>query len=217
MATGSGRSVIPVTVLAPLTMNYLAHAFLAKPTLHSLTGNLLGDFCKGVDTTLLHPQIYAGLMNHRAVDLFTDHHPEVKAAKALFSPQRRRFAGVALDVLFDHYLIVHWHRYSKTAFSGYKTQLYQQLRQALPLMPLSMASTINNLVKHDWLQQYQQLDKVAVALDRIASRIRFKHQFYGIGEELAKHHQDLEQLFLHFFPQLQQHVAELTIESTDSD
>lgn len=212
MATGFGGTVVPLTVLTPSAMNYLAHAFLAKPTLHSLTGNLLGDFCKGVDTSLLHPQIYAGLMNHRAVDRFTDHHPEVRAAKTLFSQQRRRFAGVALDVLFDHYLIVHWRRYSEIAFPEYKIQLYQQLKQALPLMPLSMASTISNLVKHDWLQQYQQLDKIAVALDRIASGIRFTHQFYGIGEELSRHTQELEQLFLHFFPQLQQHIAELAIE-----
>ena len=73
-------------------MNYLAHAVLAKPNLYSLTGNLLGDFCKGMPLDTLHPDIRAGLLNHRATDSFTDQHPQVRQLKTLFSPTRRRFA-----------------------------------------------------------------------------------------------------------------------------
>ena len=79
-------------------MNYLAHLALAQPNHHSLVGNLLGDFCKGVPLNSLPTTILAGLANHRAVDSFTDQHPLVRQSRLLFSAQRRRFAGIALDV-----------------------------------------------------------------------------------------------------------------------
>lgn len=193
-------------------MNYLAHTVLAQRNMLSVTGNLLGDFCKGLDLSTLHPELQAGVINHRAVDKFTDHHPLVKQARLCFSPQRRRFAGIALDVLFDHFLILHWPRFMPFDFASYKTNLYQQLAQADAVMPETMQYTMRKLRLHDWLEQYAIEDKVYKALDNIAARIRFSHQFYGAGEDIRQHYDDLQQTFLQFFPQLQQHIRQLAIE-----
>ncbi len=92
-------------------MNHFAHLVLARPTVESTVGNLLGDFARGVDLAALVPAVRAGLDNHRAVDRFTDSHPRVRAMKRAFSPARRRFAGIALDIYFDHLLIRHWDRF----------------------------------------------------------------------------------------------------------
>lgn len=194
-------------------MNYLAHAVLAKPNLYSLTGNLLGDFSKGVQLVSLHPDIRAGLLNHRATDSFTDQHTEVKHLKTLFSPTRRRFAGIALDVLFDHFLIKHWRQFYESEFADYKQQLYRNLAKAEPLMPMSMANTMRSVRTHDWFSRYQQLPQLGVVLDRIASRIRFTHQFAGIIDEITPQYTDYEQSFLRFYPQLQQHIHQLALET----
>ncbi|WP_433915365.1 ACP phosphodiesterase [Rheinheimera oceanensis] len=194
-------------------MNYLAHAVLAKPNLYSLTGNLLGDFCKGIRLDTLHPDILAGLLNHRATDSYTDQHPEVRQLKALFSPGRRRFAGIALDVLFDHFLIKHWQQFYSTSFADYKQQLYADLTAAEPLMPVAMANTMRSVRTHDWLSSYQQLPQLAKALDRIANRIRFTHQFAGIIDEIQPQYAVLEQGFLRFYPQLQRHIKQLSLET----
>ena len=193
-------------------MNYLAHTVLAQPNMLSITGNLLGDFCKGIDLLTLNPKLHAGVLNHRAVDHFTDHHPLVKQAKDCFSPQRRRFAGIALDVLFDHFLILHWQRYFTMPFSQYKTNLYQQLADADALMPAAMQYTMRKLRQQDWLAQYAIPDKVYQALDNIAARIRFTHQFYDTRQDISKHYDSLQQTFLQFFPELQQHIRQLAIE-----
>ena len=74
-------------------MNYFAHLTLARPTVPSKVGNLLGDFMRGVREPDLPEAVRLGLHNHRLVDRFTDHHPLVIESRALFSPQRRRFAG----------------------------------------------------------------------------------------------------------------------------
>lgn len=194
-------------------MNYLAHAALAQPDVYSVTGNLLGDFCKGLAVDSLHPRIRAGLMNHRAVDRFTDQHYAVRQAKALFSSQRRRFAGIALDVLFDHFLITHWQQFYTQPFADYKQQLYRQLAEAEYLMPATMAATMSSVRRYDWFSSYQDLSQLAVALDRIALRIRFANQFSGMIDEIRPHYAALEQSFLQLYPELRQHIAELALEN----
>ena len=193
-------------------MNYLAHTALAQPNYYSLVGNLLGDFCKGVELTTLPKHLLAGLANHRAVDRFTDHHPLVRGAMQLFSPQRRRFAGIALDVLFDHFLIRNWQQFYPQPFAHYKQQLYIDLAAAEHLMPPLMQRTMQSVRQHDWFDSYQQLPALGRALDRIASRIRFSNQFAGMLAEIQPHYAELEQAFLQFYPQLQQHVAQLALE-----
>ena len=193
-------------------MNYLAHITLSKPTTESLIGNLLGDFCKGVAVDTLSGAVSAGLANHRAVDRFTDTHPLVKQAKAEFSATRRRFAGVALDVLFDHLLIRHWPCFYRTDFVSFKQQVYQRLAQAEPLMPESMQQVMRKVRLYDWFAQYQQLADVGVALDNIARRIRFSNQFSGMLDEIRPLYPQLEQSFLQFYPQLIQHVISLNLE-----
>ena len=193
-------------------MNYLAHAALAQPQPQSLVGNLLGDFCKGVAIDTLAQPIQAGLANHRAVDRFTDSHPLVREARACFSTERRRFAPVALDVLFDHFLIRHWQQFYATSYPQAKSELYLQLATAEPLMPEAMAVVMRKVRQQDWLAAYQQLEGVAMALDRIAQRIRFTNRFSGAGQDIERHYPRLEQAFLSFYPELQAHVAALGLE-----
>ncbi|EHR39725.1 ACP phosphodiesterase [Alishewanella jeotgali] len=193
-------------------MNYLAHAALAQPQPQSLVGNLLGDFCKGVAIDTLPRPIQAGLANHRAVDRFTDSYPQVREARAFFSTERRRFAPVALDVLFDHFLIRHWRQFYATPYLQAKSELYLQLATAEPLMPEAMAVVMRKVRQQDWLAAYQQLDGVAMALDRIAQRIRFANRFSGAGQDIERHYPRLERVFLAFYPELQAHVAELGLE-----
>lgn len=194
-------------------MNYLAHAALAQPQPQSLVGNLLGDFCKGVVVDTLAQPIQAGLANHRAVDRFTDSHPLVREARACFSTERRRFAPVALDVLFDHFLIRHWQQFYATPYLQAKSELYLQLATAEPLMPEAMAVVMRKVRQQDWLAAYQQLEGVAMALDRIAQRIRFANRFGGAGQDIERHYPRLEQVFLSFYPELQAHIASLGLES----
>ena len=195
-------------------MNYLAHLALAQPCTPSYVGNLLGDFSKGVCLQSLTPAIAAGLANHRAVDRFTDTDLAVRAAKQQFSVSRRRFAGVALDVLFDHFLIKHWSAYYTADFAQAKVMLYHYLARAEPMMPPMMQQTMYKVRTQDWFAAYQQLEHLGMALDSIASRVRFTNQFSGIITEIAPRYAELEQLFLDFYPRLHAHIQYLAIETT---
>ena len=189
-------------------MNYLAHLFFAEDNSQSRIGNLLGDFCRGVDVKNLPDAVQQGLRQHRAVDAFTDRSAEVLAAKQYFSPHRRRFAGIAIDMLFDHFLIRHWSTFHPQPFDLYKQQLYQKLQADLPQMPASMQPTVSAIIRQDWFTSYTEINQLGHALDRVAQRIRFANQFAGAGLDIQAHYPELEQLFLQFFPRLQQHVQQ---------
>lgn len=194
-------------------MNYLAHLALAQPTSESVHGNLLGDFMKGSSIEQFSMPVQRGLQNHRFVDKYTDHHPEIHSVKNKFSAERRRFAAIIIDVSFDHYLIRHWSRFYEQSFAQFCEQRYALLEQALPYMPVTMQSTVNSLLKHRWLDVYATPQGLSGALDNTATRIRFKHRFSGSIEEVLKHYHVLEQTFLSFYPQLMRSVSEQKIES----
>ncbi|KZN36436.1 hypothetical protein N480_17205 [Pseudoalteromonas luteoviolacea S2607] len=197
-------------------MNYLAHLFLAQDNADSYFGNLLGDFQKGLDTSLLNCHVKSGLANHILVDKFTDQHDAVRHSRSLFSPKRKRFSGVALDVLYDHLLIKNWHLFTPVQFELFKQHSYQLLQQNLNNMPLGMQHVVGNIINHDWFAHYQSLHGTTQALDNISKRIRFNNQFMGIGEEIEDNFNELEQLFLSFFPELMEHVKYTALETLSS-
>ena len=183
-------------------MNYLAHLFLARPTADSCFGNLLGDFRRGVDLNCYSDAVRAGVANHIFVDKFTDSHSSVRQARGEVSAGRRRFAGIMLDVLFDHFLIKHWSLYSEESFTAFTQRAYDCLERRVSVMPESMQAMVRSMLTHRWLDTYTHLRGVEQALERTASRIRFKHNFHGSIEDVQQNYAVFEQTFLTFFPQL---------------
>ncbi len=194
-------------------MNHFAHLVLAQPTVESTVGNLLGDFARGVDADSLPAPVRAGLFNHRAVDRFTDSHPLVLEMKRGFSRERRRFAGIALDIYFDHLLIRHWRRFEHRPLRPLIDDFYQRMALGRALMPgPDMRRVTQRMIDYDWFGSYRDIDAVAESLDRVAGRIRFANGFANAIEDLLRQHDSIEDGFLEFFPELQRHVAEQAIE-----
>jgi len=92
-------------------MNFLAHLYLADPQPLGLLGSLMGDFVKGPLGGRYPEPITRGIMLHRRIDTFTDAHAVVRASRTRISPGRRRFAGIMIDVFYDHFLARDWARY----------------------------------------------------------------------------------------------------------
>jgi len=195
-------------------MNYFAHLVLSQPTLESTVGNLLGDFARGIDQSALDPAVLAGLNNHRAVDRFTDSYIRAAGIKQCFSPDRKRFAGIALDVYFDHLLINHWHEFDARNLNDVIVEFYARMEGGRALMPGSeMRRVTSRMISNDWFGSYRDIDSVAEALDRIAMRIRFANQFGNVIEDLRRHEDSILELFFDFFPELKAHVSSLALEA----
>lgn len=194
-------------------MNHFAHLVLAQPTIESTVGNLLGDFARGVKRHSLSPAVRAGLDNHRAVDRFTDAHPLVREMKHRFSPRRRRFAGIALDIYFDHLLINHWNELENGRLEPLIHRFYARMSAGQELMPNeNMRYVTRRMVEHDWFGSYREVESVAEAMDRVAQRIRFANRFDHAIEDLLQHDDAIRAGFCEFYPQLKRYVERLALE-----
>src|ERR1043165_6125429 len=61
---------------------------------------------------------------HRRIDRYTDAHPDVVAARALFPDGLRRYAGIVLDVHFDHLLARDWPRWDGGSLAAFTARVY---------------------------------------------------------------------------------------------
>lgn len=89
-------------------MNFLAHLHLADRAGLPLSGAILGDLVRGrLDGRFPRP-LERSLALHRRIDVATDGHAVVRDARAQFPDGARRYAGIVLDVLWDHCLARDW-------------------------------------------------------------------------------------------------------------
>ncbi|WP_373535882.1 ACP phosphodiesterase [Microcoleus sp.] len=188
-------------------MNYLAHLFLSDGTPASLIGNLLGDFVKGSAVNLYSEEIRNGIDLHRKVDIYTDSHAVVRSSTSLVCAQRRRFAGVLVDVFYDHFLAKNWLEYSKVPLRDFSRNAYKVLQENVDILPESLQRVMPQIIAGDWLGSYQEIDGIDNALKRISARINWTNNLADGIEDLTVNYQQLESDFRAFFPDLISYAA----------
>ena len=184
-------------------MNYLAHALLAGPDDDYRLGALLGDFVKGPLLPAppgLSAALQRGLALHRRIDSFADAHVAFCRSRQRISPERRRYSGVIVDVVYDHFLAVHWAEFSEQPLASFTAGGDALLAQRSPL-PDRLAQILPRMRREDWLAGYREPAAAGRALDQIAAhRIRRQNSLAGAGSELSSAYPHFERDFLDFFP-----------------
>lgn len=100
-------------------MNYLAHLWLSEQAGLPLPGAILGDMVRGRLDGRFPPQLERSIALHRRIDVVTDAHPLVVAARSRYAPGARRYAGIVLDIVNDHCLALDWPRYSAESLADF--------------------------------------------------------------------------------------------------
>jgi acyl carrier protein phosphodiesterase len=194
-------------------MNYLAHLYLSEDSAESILGSIIADFVKGSLVDQYPRGILTAINTHRKIDAFTDAHQMVLNSRKLFSSKRRRFAGIIIDVVFDHFLAKDWSSYSELELDAFINKSYSILRRYRRLLPGDLKFAAPRMIEEDWLGSYRYLDAIEVTLDRISKRIerRFNrgNNLHGAIQEVKLNYNDLEANFESFFPELISYVESL--------
>lgn len=190
-------------------MNYLAHLYLADYSDEALLGALLGDFVVGqAGLAEWPPATRLEIRLHRRIDSHTDAHPELLALKSAFPQGLRRFAGIALDVYFDHLLARDWTRHHAQPLQQFSARVYAVLLDRLPLLPPRLRAVAPLMAEHDWLHGYRRREAVDRALMRIAQRLSRGQGLIDCLPILRALEADIESTFESFLPQLQRFTQE---------
>lgn len=148
-------------------MNFLAHGWLARGgTDDFLYGNLIADGVKGVDFEAWGPEIARGIRHHRRVDAYVDTHPVVRDARARAPSPQRRYAGIALDLLWDHFLARHLEVGERDALVG---RCYRVLDGRVA--PRRLEAMMPALISQDWLRGYADFSFTCRAVAGLGRRI----------------------------------------------
>lgn len=183
-------------------MNYLAHLYLAPPDPEAWIGNLMGDFVKGPVPQWLSPACRAGIRLHRAVDSFTDQHPVVHGARQRFAPPYRRYAGIVLDLYFDHLLACNWDCYADEPIEVFIEKVHCTLVHRYHRLPSNMRPRMRYLVERNLLLSYRDTASVRAALSGIGSRLRRPFPLEQAMDTAEQARPALEADFRRFFPEL---------------
>ena len=191
-------------------MNWLAHVLLSKYNVESRLGNLLGDLAKGKDIVELNHNLREGIERHYAIDKFTDSHITVKNSKRRIHKDYSRFAGILIDVFYDHFLAKNWHLYSSSILSDFTAEIYKSFQNYQGEVPQSARQIIEQMINEDWLTKYQYFEGVENALKRIDARIKNRTgnqvNLVDAVTILKQEYINLEQDFCSFFSEIQHHM-----------
>lgn len=191
-------------------MNFLAHAVLAGPDPADRLGAMLGDFVKGPLPAGLPPAVAAGVALHRRIDSFADTHPAFRRSRTRVSPQRRRYAGIMVDLFYDHFLALHWADCSGEPLPEFTAEVYALMWSHAELLPPRLAQILPVMQAQDWMSAYRSMEAVGLALDRMAERrLTRPNTLAGAAVELEARYRDFERDFLAFFPDAQAFAEEV--------
>jgi acyl carrier protein phosphodiesterase len=191
-------------------MNFLAHAYLAGPDPALRLGGMLGDFVKGPLPAGLPPAVATGVRLHRRIDSFAETHPAFCRSRARVSPLRRRYAGIMVDLFYDHFLARDWSAFAERPLAEFAADTYALLAAHAALLPAPLAAMFPSMRGHDWLTSYRAIEATGRALDRIGERrLRRANPLAGSIAELRAHYREFGDDFAAFIVDAEAFAANL--------
>lgn len=193
-------------------MNFLAHFHLAWPDDGLIAGGLEGDYYKGPLRGELPATVENGVRLHRAIDSYTDSHPLIEALRRHFPAGLRRYAGILIDLSFDHYLSQHWETFEGMPLRDFNSAVYRALGSHEHALSAGSRHMYARLVEHDILGLYHNWESIPASAAHIGQRFKKGNPLSDVDAELSPLRAIMEEVFLEFYPQVQVFSTDLQLE-----
>lgn len=184
-------------------MNYLAHIYLSGNNDELKIGNFIADEIKGKSYSQFPEPIQKGILLHRAIDDFTDHHPLVFKGAHRFFDKLGHYNGVVIDMIYDHLLAKNWSVYSQIPLEKFAEDFYLLLETNQPILPQKITKIIPYMIRHNWLLSYADLESLRDILHQMNHKTKHQTSLHkGVDIYLAHQH-EFENEFESFFRDIQ--------------
>lgn len=188
-------------------MNFLGHLLVSGNAPLTIVGNFMADAVKGRDLSGWSAGLQTGIRMHRRIDSYTDNHPLTLKGRERLREHCGKYAGVALDLFYDHAIASRWQDLSVEPLPAFAQRMYSLLQDHAPLMPERTQYMLPFMVKHDWLTSYARISGIERALKGLGARVPGGEALFGAEAVLEEHRAAFEEECMLFLPQLQQHLA----------
>jgi acyl carrier protein phosphodiesterase len=183
-------------------MNYLAHTFLSGNNDKVMLGNLIADAIKGNHLDSFESDIVLGIKLHRAIDQYTDANSIVFSSKKRLYSKYHKYAGVIVDMFYDHFLAKNWNDYSTISLEETAHHAYGILMKHYAILPPKIIRILPFMIYYNWFVSYRDIDKLKLHFEGMARRTTFVSGMEKVTEDLRADYHLYEMEFKQFFPEL---------------
>ena len=189
-------------------MNFLAHIYLSGENDLIKIGNLMADGIRGKQFETYALDIQKGIFLHRGIDTFTDEHPIFRQSTKRLHAKYHHYAGVIVDVFYDHFLAKNWTRYSEEPLEDYVARFYKSLHNNFDLLSPKTILMMPYMIEQNWLVSYKTIEGIHQILTQMDGRTKNESRMRFASTDLAEHYSDFEEDFNLFFGDLQDYSVQ---------
>lgn len=151
---------------------------------------------------------------HRQIDSFTDNHEISKRCRELLRPATGKFAGVALDLIYDHILAKNWSAFSEVMLEDFATDIYRILNLRYSELTMENRVLLGYMTRDNWLVRYRSFEGTALSLDNMSKRLAYKNNLDEAMNVYNAHRSEIDALGVKFLKEIQ--VATSAFTSLDN-
>jgi acyl carrier protein phosphodiesterase len=193
-------------------MNFLAHIYLSGDNNLIKIGNFMADSIHGKRYLEYTGDLQKGILLHRFIDTFTDAHPIYRKSKHRFHEKYGHYAGVIMDIVYDHFLAKNWNLYFNVNLEVYAANFYSLMQMNFDLLTPKTQNLLPNMIEQNWLLQYASLEGLEIILFQMDYRTKHRVNMQEAIVEVKFFYNELESEFKLFFEELQLHCNQKLIE-----
>ena len=194
-------------------MNFLSHIYLSGEEEETKIGNFIGDYVKGRAFHIYPEKIKDGILLHRFIDSFTDKNKHTLEAKALFVPKYRKYSGIVMDIIYDHFLASNWNKYSNIELIDFINNFHGLLVKYNDMLPAEVQIIYPKLIKNNRLYSYKSIEGIRSVLSTMAKYTSLPdHSDFAI-ETMNENYDYLTENFFSFFSDIIYYIK--TVHSID--
>lgn len=189
-------------------MNFLAHLYLSGNDEQLMIGNFIADSVKGSAYQKFPEGIKKGILLHRAIDFYSDNHPVFLKSVERLRPGYRKYAGVIVDIFYDHFLAKNWKQYSDKPLDQFSSEVNSLMLKNVLYFPEKSLMFLRYAFRTNLLVSYASTEGIGEVLYGMSRRTTFKSNMELAEKDLKIHYSEFENEFKLFFEDVERFVKE---------
>lgn len=170
---------------------------------------MISDFVKGKRKFDFPENIQKGILLHRSIDEFTDHHPAAKEAASYFRKDYRLYAPAFIDIVFDYFLARDPSVFTDSGeLEAFADQTYRTLDRFTDILPSPFDIMFPHMKNKNWLLNYQHTWGIHNSFKGLVSRAEYMNDAEPAFQTFIQQNKALADCYNDFFPSLREFATQ---------
>ncbi|MDD4150896.1 MAG: ACP phosphodiesterase [Bacteroidales bacterium] len=172
-----------------------------------MLGNFMGDYVKGNKYTKYLPQIQKGILLHRKIDFFTDHHELVRKGKRRLNDQYHKYSGIVMDIFYDHFLAINWDQFHQQSLSEFASDFHKLLLRNYSIIPSNLQMFTPFFIANKRLTSYATIYGIEDVLKTMSKHTSLPNESTYAIKVLEDNYSSYNDEFMIFFNEIIDYVS----------